>query len=116
VADKTGVFGFGAKNQPANSESTMIRWGYEGLPNNDTTAYYTYQFFYQDQSGDMVDVTSYTNFMVETSPGSGEYRRIEARTQILEYQPHTSQYLPTNKMMALGIDWCEKMRKYQLPR
>jgi len=107
VARYSGIFGFGRQEQGGFAESTMIRWGYEGLPNNGTTAFYTYQFFYEDQDGQMVDVSNFTNFTVETFPGSGEYKRLEPKTTIIEIQPYTTQYVVTDEMMALGIDWCE---------
>jgi len=113
VADYSGAFGVGPALQSADAETTMVQWGHEGLPNNDTTAYYAYQFFYEDKTGRMVDVSNFTNFMVETSSGSGEYRRMEAKTEILETQPYASQYLVSSKMMSFGIDWCETMFSFQ---
>ena len=107
VARYSGTFGLHA--QHGFAESAMVRWGYEGLPNNDVTSHYTYQFFYENDQGDMVDVSFFTNFMLETSPGSGVYARPEAKTEILEYQPYPSQYLISERMMAFGVDWCESL-------
>lgn len=107
VTRRSGTFGLSARHGFA--ETAMVRWGYEGLPNNDTTSLYTYQFFYENDRGSMVDVSGFTNFMVETAPGSGVYERPEAKTEILEYQPYPSQYLVSSQMMAFGIDWCESL-------
>lgn len=109
VATYSGVFGFGPPRQGGHAETTIIQWGYEGLPNIDSAMYYSYQFFYEDQRGEMVDVSYFTNFSAETFPGSGVYMRLAPKTTILEYQPYITQYLVSAEMMAFGIDWCETL-------
>lgn len=123
IAHFEGDFGSDLATDPWG-ESYCIKWSYEGIPVTDgfteppnypnSVLTYRFQFLYENETGQMVDVSEWTNFANEEGdPGSGHK---PAEIEMRYNQPPAYQYYVyhgTSNKTIFGIDWLSGIEDYE---